>query len=150
MNYVTELKEIPAMMVASIRYKGKYADMGKYIGTLYKAIKGNGDGAPICLMHDDDYKEEADLEICVPIKKEIRAQNITVKKLPAIKALCTMHEGSYDDFNLAYKTLTDYARDNKLEMKTPSRQKYIKGPGMIFRGNESKYITEIIIPIEEA
>lgn len=151
MNYVTEIKEIPAMMVASVRYKGKYQDMGKYMGIIYKAIKGNGDGAPVCLMYDDDYKEdEADLEICVPIKKEIRAQGITVKKLPAIKALCTTHEGSYGSFNLAYKTVTDYARNNHLIMKTPSRQKYIKGPGMIFRGNEAKYITEIIIPVEEA
>ena len=150
MNYVTKIKEIPAMTVASIRYKGKYQDMGKYMGSLYKAVKGNAAGAPICLMYDDDYKEdEADLEICVPIKKEIRAQGITVKKLPAVKALCTIHEGSYSSFNLAYKTLTDYARNNHLEMKTPSIQKYIKGPGMIFRGNESTYITEIIIPIEE-
>jgi DNA-binding transcriptional MerR regulator len=150
MNYVTEMKEIPAVLVAAIRYKGKYDDMGKYIGTLYKAVKGNAAGVPLCLLYDDDYTEEADIEVCVPIKKEIRAQNISVKKLPAIKALCTTHEGSYDSFNLAYKTLTDYVRENKLEMKTPSRQVYIKGPGMIFRGNEAKYITEIIIPIEEA
>jgi DNA-binding transcriptional MerR regulator len=150
MNYVTEMKEIPAMMVAAIRYKGKYSDMGKYIGTIYKAIKGNVAGVPLCLLYDDDYTEEADIEVCVPIKKEIRAQNIAVKKLAATKAICTTHEGSYDDFNLAYKTLTDYAREHKLEMKTPSRQVYIKGPGMIFRGNESKYITEILIPIEKA
>ncbi|NLI92146.1 MAG: MerR family transcriptional regulator, partial [Peptococcaceae bacterium] len=26
---------------------------------------------------------------------------------------------------------------------------YLKGPGMIFKGNPNKYLTEIVIPIEQ-
>ena len=66
----------------------------------------------------------------------------------AVKAICTTHIGSYESINLAYKALTDYAAANRLETFTPSREVYIKGPGMIFKGNPNKFITELIIPIK--
>ncbi|WP_282432346.1 MULTISPECIES: hypothetical protein [unclassified Dehalobacter] len=36
MNYNIEMKEFEEMTVAAIRYKGRYSDVGKYIGTIYK------------------------------------------------------------------------------------------------------------------
>jgi DNA-binding transcriptional MerR regulator len=150
MNYQIEVKEIAPVSVASIRYKGKYSDVGKYIGTLYKAVKGDAAGAPIQLYHDAEYMEEgADLELCVPTKKAVSHPDVTVKKLPAVRALCTTHVGSYEKLNLAYKALVDYANEHRLNCATPSREIYVKGPGMIFKGNEENYVTEIIIPIEE-
>ncbi len=150
MNYQIEVKEIAPISVASIRYKGKYSDVGKYIGTLYKAVKGDAAGAPIQLYHDAEYMEDgADLELCVPTKKNVSHPDVTVKKLPTIKALCTTHVGSYEKLNLAYKALVDYANEHSLNCVTPSREIYVKGPGMIFKGNEENYVTEIIIPIEE-
>ena len=35
-----------------------------------------------------------------------------------------------------------------LQPGVPSREIYIKGPGMIFRGNPKKYLTEIQVPVE--
>ncbi len=150
MNYQIEVKEIAPITVASIRYKGKYSDVGKYIGILYKAVKGDVAGAPIQCYHDAEYMEEgADLELCLPTKKMISHPDVMGKKLPAIKAICTTHVGSYEKLNLAYKALVDYANEHHLNCITPSREIYVKGPGMIFRGNEDNYITEIIIPYEE-
>lgn len=150
MNYEIEVREIAPVNVASIRYNGKYSDVGKYIGTLYKAVKGGADGAPIQLYYDAGYMEEgADMEICVPIKKSVDHPGVAMKKLPAIRALCTTHVGSYEKFNLAYKALMDYANEHHLKFTTPSREIFIKGPGMIFKGNEENYVTEIIIPVEE-
>lgn len=150
MNYQIKEKEIAAVTVAAIRYKGKYSDVGKYIGILYKAVKGDAAGAPIQCYHDAEYMEEgADLELCLPTKKRISHPDVTAKQLPAIKAICTTHTGSYEKLNLAYKALMDYANEHHLNCTTPSREIYVKGPGMIFKGNEDNYITEIIIPYEE-
>ena len=150
MNYEIEVKEIAPVSVASIRYKGKYSDVGKYIGTLYKVVKGDAAGAPIQLYHDAEYMEDgADLELCVPTEKAVSHPDVALKKLPAVRALCTTHAGSYEKLNLAYKALMDYANENHLNFTTPSREIYVKGPGMIFKGNEENYVTEIIIPIEE-
>jgi effector-binding domain-containing protein len=56
---------------------------------------------------------------------------------------------SYETLNLAYKAVLDYAKEHSLECKLPSSEIYHKGPGMIFRGNPNKYVTEIVIPIEQ-
>jgi len=150
MDYQVEVKVFEPVTVASIRFKGQYSDIGKYIGTIYKAVKNNAAGTPFSLYYDGEYKEEADIELCVPTQKMIQDTSITARKLDAIKAICTTHRGSYDSLNLAYKALMDYAAENKLTCNIPSREIYIKGPGMLFKGNENNYITEIIIPIEEA
>lgn len=149
MDYSVEIKEFSPITVASVRYQGRYDEMGKHIGTIYKAVKGNSGGAPIALYHDDEVKEVADIEVCVPVSKSISSKNIQCKTLPAIKAIITTHKGGYGSINLAYKALIDYANAHKLILKTPSRDTYVKGPGMIFKGNENNYITEVIIPFEE-
>ncbi|MEN6463122.1 MAG: MerR family transcriptional regulator, partial [Syntrophomonas sp.] len=46
MDYQVEVKVFEPVTVASIRFKGKYCDVGKYIGTIYKAVKNNAAGAP--------------------------------------------------------------------------------------------------------
>lgn len=149
MSYKIEVKEIAPVTVASIRYKGKYSDVGTYIGKIYKTVKNNGAGAPFNCYYDAEFKEEADIETCVPTTKLINDSSILAKNLPAIKAICTTHTGSYDQLNLAYKALFDYANEHNIICLTPSREVYIKGPGIIFKGNPSNYLTEIIIPIEE-
>jgi len=148
MNYKIEVKDFQPVTVESIRYKGKYSDVGKYIGKIYKAAKGNTSGKPFNCYHDTEFKENADIEICVPTIKLISSYNITAKKLPAIKAICTTHLGSYESLNFAYKALIDYATNHNIKCLTPSREVYVKGPGMIFKGNPNKFITEIIIPFE--
>lgn len=47
-------------------------------------------GASIQLYHDAEYMEDgADLELCVPTKKDVSHPDVTVKKLPGVRALCT-------------------------------------------------------------
>lgn len=148
MEYKIGVKTIEPVTVGSIRYKGKYSDVGKYIGKIYKALKGNAKGSPFNCYYDGEYKEEAYIEVCVPTSKSIKHPDITVKELPQIKALCTTHIGTYDSLNVAYKALFDYAEENNIKYTIPSREIYVKGPGMIFKGNPNKYVTEIIIPIQ--
>lgn len=149
MEYEIKIKEIPSIRVACIRYQGKYNEVGKYIGKLYKAIKGKQIGEPFNLYYDTEYKEIADIELCVPIKETAIIQEVEVKTLPKIKAASTIHIGSYETLNHAYKAILDYANDKQLEYVVPSREIYYRGPGMIFKGNVEKYKTEILLPIQE-
>lgn len=148
MDYKIEIKEFEAINVASIRFKGAYSDVGKHIKIIYKAVKDKANGAPFSCYFDDDFKEIADIELCVPIKGIVTSPEVASKKLLGIKALCTTHTGSYETINFAYKALLDYAKEKGIECKLPSREIYHKGPGMIFKGNPDNYITEIAIPIE--
>jgi effector-binding domain-containing protein len=38
--------------------------------------------------------------------------------------------------------------DKGLKMQIPTREIYVKGPGMIFKGNPNNYLTEIQIPVQ--
>ncbi|KJS21723.1 MAG: MerR family transcriptional regulator [Clostridiaceae bacterium BRH_c20a] len=147
MEYKINFKEFAAITVSSIRFKGKYSDVGKYIGTIYKEVKGKAVGEPFCCHYDDDFKEDADIEICVQTKGTVTGKHTKSKQFPPIKAICATHIGGYDTINLAYKALLDYAKEHDIECKVPSREMYHKGPGMIFKGNPNKYVTEIAIPI---
>lgn len=149
MEYQVVRKELTPILAASIRYMGSYQDVGDYIGKIYKEIKGNSAGAPFNLYYDSDYQEKADIELCVPVKKMISSNAVNVRRLPGEKVISTIHKGSYPALGMAYKTLLDYAQENHLTLKTPSRELYLKGPGMIFKGNENHYLTEVMIPYEE-
>jgi effector-binding domain-containing protein len=42
----------------------------------------------------------------------------------------------------------EYLKSHKLEPLSPTREVYLKGPGMIFRGNPRKYLTEIQVLVD--
>lgn len=147
LTYKVEISYMPPVKVASLRYKGRYSDVGKYIKTIYKEIKGNAKGIPFCIYYDGEYSEIANIEVCIPIKKMINSNIVNIKEIPEIEGIKTIHYGSYSEIKNAYKAVFDYQSKNKLNCPSHSREIYLKGPGMIFRGNLDKYITEIIIPI---
>lgn len=150
MSYKIEVKTFEPVLVASIRFKGKYQDISNYIGKLYGAVKNKAAGAPFNLYYDCEYREtDADIEICIPVKEPVSGAGVETRRLPAMKAIVTMHVGPYEKLGEAYKALTDYATEQHFEMKTPARETYVKGPSMLFKGNPNKYETEIAIQIAQ-
>ncbi len=147
-KYKFEIKSFPALRVASLRAHVPYGQTGEHFAQLYKAVKGDADGVPFNLYYDGEHADPADLETCIPLKDSAHPSGVTVRTVPACRALCTVHTGPYDTLNLAYKALIDYANEQGLQLETPSREFYRKGPGMIFKGDPSKYETEIAIPLK--
>ncbi len=148
MNYQIEVKTFEPVLVAAIRFKGRYDDIGKYFGRLYATVKDKAAGAPFNLYYDGEYREtDADIEVCVPVKETVSGSGVTTRRLPAVKAVATTHAGPYEKLGEAYKAVTDYAAAHHLETETPSRETYVKGPGMMFKGNPNKYETEVAITV---
>lgn len=143
MEHQISIKEIPDIKVISVRFKGKYQEIGLYFGQLYKKAKGQSNGSPFALYYDEEYCEIADIEACLPVKSHQESKNIKGGQY-----LTTIHQGSYNTLHQGYKDLMDYAEAHNIKITTPSREIYLKGPGMIFKGNPKNYLTEIAIPIE--
>ena len=146
-----EIEEVQLddLLIAGIRWKGRYDESGAYFGKLYKAMARHACGKPLGLYHDPDYVEEgADIECCVPVRKGSDTGDIKVYKLTGGKAISLLYKGPYPDIGRAYERVFGYAKDKKLVLKTPSRLVYRKGPGMIFKGNPKNYITELQVLIE--
>ena len=150
MDYKVEIRELEPTLIASIRFKGRYEDTGKYFAKLFGTVKDKATGAPFNLYYDGEYREtDADIEVCVPVREPVSGAEVKTRSLPAMRAIVTTHVGPYDKLGDAYKAVTDYAEANHLEMKTPSRETYVKGPGMIFKGNPNRYETEIAVEIAQ-
>jgi len=97
----------------------------------------------------DPKSKIGELELCVPTSETPNENGITVKEMPRITAVCVTHIGSYDTMQNAYEAIDRYAQENNLTLQPPFREIYIKGPGMLLKGNPNKYITEILFPIKE-
>lgn len=145
-EYKIDIKDIEAVRAACIRFRGAYQDTGTYLSKIYRALKGHAQGVPFNCYYDSGYTEVADIEVCIPTNKFVNSDGIETKELPKCKAICTVHRGSYDFFNYAYKAVLDYANKKNLEHGLPTREIYHKGPGMLFMGNPNKYLTEIVVP----
>lgn len=148
-DYEVNEKTLDSQLVLSVRYKGAYDECGKYMGELYKQAKGQNKDGPFNRYYDEGYEEVADVEVCLPIKKEVKTTgDIEVKTLPSEEGIAVIHIGPYDQIGGAYQALADYASEKGLDLDVPCREYYLKGPGMLFRGNPNKYVTEVFMPIK--
>lgn len=145
--YEIVVKEIKAIPVISIRFQGQYQDLGSYIPLLRRIAKSGCDGNPLNCYFDEECKETADMEICLPVKRPIRCAETAYKILPAIKAVTVVHIGAYESLNYAYKAIYDFSNKQSIQLCTPSRELYEKGPDTGSWGHPDQYRTEIQVPV---
>lgn len=150
MEYHIEIKNIESMRVAYMKYKGMVTEANKVFPNVFKSIHGKTTGAPFFnYLSIDSTTKIGDMELCVPTAETPVGNGIEIKKIPSINAVCVTHIGSYETLNKAYEAINKYAIDNELKLSPPFREIFIKGPGMILKGNPDKYITEIQFPMKE-
>ena len=148
--FAVEEKIFEPMLIAGIRMKGKYSDCGAGFARLGKAVGRYICGKPLNLYYDGEYREDdADFEPCVPIRREVDMDGISVHTLPGGRSLALMHRGPYDQLGRSYAKILKVAGERNLNLALPSREVYIKGPGMIFKGNPKNYLTEIQLPFKD-
>jgi effector-binding domain-containing protein len=144
-----EEKVLAPILVACIRTRGKYSDCGKLFGTLFRGAGRMAGGSPMLLHHDTEYKEEdADFEVCLPLKASRMVKGASVRELPGGRCISLIHRGPYEELGRSYGRIMVYMKEKGYAVVVPSREVYIRGPGMIFRGNPKKYITEIQVMVE--
>ncbi len=142
--------DIPDLLVATIRFQGKYEEVGKAFGKLFKNCGRAYAGSNFSLYYQAEFQEIADIEAGISLKKEIKKEGIACKVLPGGKALSTIHQGPYTTVGESYKRILDFKNQNNLKTMLPTRELYLKGPGMILRGNPLKYVTELQMFLDES
>ena len=139
-----EEKTLADMLVAGLRFKGRYEEVGKKLGTLGRLVGRAIAGGPCSLYYDAEFKEtDADIEVAFPVRAQVRADGIDCRVLPGGRAVTLVHRGPYEEIGRTYRRIFDYMGERKLRPSVPSREVYLKGPGMLFAGNPKKYLTEI-------
>jgi DNA-binding transcriptional MerR regulator/effector-binding domain-containing protein len=144
------LKDLPSVLVAGLRWRGRYAETGVMLGRVCRKFGRHAVDAPLNLYYDEDYREEdADVESCIPVRPVDEAQGFTVHTLVGGPALSLLHRGPYSELSRSYTRIMSAMQERGLEGCAPVREIYRKGPGMLFKGNPKSYLTEIQILVVE-
>jgi DNA-binding transcriptional MerR regulator len=145
-SYKIVEKAIPQIQIAGIRIKGVYSDSEKAFAKLGKSLGRLICGKAMNLFYDSEYKEEdADFESSYPVSKTVTGTDVNCRKLAGGHAVTLIHRGPYSTLGRSYARVFSHVRDKGYEPISPSREIYVKGPGMLFRGNPGRYLTEIQI-----
>ncbi|MEO1481016.1 MAG: MerR family transcriptional regulator [Myxococcota bacterium] len=137
-------RELSPTLFAGVRMRGKYAQIAQAFKTVGRRaglrIMGPGTG----LFYDEGYEEEsADFEGGFPVRSEVIHEDIDCRILSGGTAMVATHVGPYETIHMTYQFLVQEMERRGLKSTRPSREVYLKGPGMIFRGNPARYQTEI-------
>jgi effector-binding domain-containing protein len=150
MNYVVGIKDIEPVRVAAMCYKGIVTEASRVFPNVFKAINGKANGAPFFCYHAINQETKiGEMELCVPTAETPNGNGVSVKDMPRIKAVCVTHVGSYETMQYAYEAIDRYVQEKNLTLQPPFREVFIKGPGILIKGNPNKYITEILFPLKE-
>lgn len=140
-------RDVPDTWACGIRYTGAYADIGKYYAELFKKVGRFCAGRPFAIYYDCEYKESADIEAAVSVRKEVAVPGVSCRMLNGGHFVSIIHRGPYETIGEAYKAAFEYIAGKNLAAKGPTREIYLKGPGMIFTRDPHKFVTEIMIPV---
>ena len=145
-NFDIEEKEVETILIAGWRMKGKYSDIGNGFSKLGKKYGRHINGKALGLYYDGEYKEvDADFEACFPIRKGQESDGFSVRELRGGRCASIIHKGSYENIGDSYAKVFSYVNEKGYKKLLPTREVYLKGPGMIFKGNPKNYLTEIQI-----
>ena len=145
-----EPESIPDSLICGIRFKGKYNEVGGRIGVLFRKCGRQATGRPFALYYDGEFKEEdADIEVCVEVKKKTAAEGIDCRELKGGKAVAVIHQGPYKTIGKSYQKIFEYCAEKRLTPLFPTREQYLKSPGVIFKGNPKRYLTKLILLVKE-
>lgn len=141
-------KTLPDIIFAGHRFRGTYDSVGIAFKTCARAAGRYIAGPAMSLYYDGEYKErDADIEGGFPVSQSIKSTEVNCRILAGGKAITLIHKGSYDTLSKSYEKLYNYIEEKKFNVALPTREVYIKGPGMFFRGNPDKYITELQVMV---
>lgn len=150
-NMVNKVQEktLGPVLVAGIRMKGRYQDCRQGFAKIGRSMGRWINGKALLLCYDSEYREDdADFEACMPVSQRKEAAGISVRELPGGKCVSLVHQGPYEQLGRSYAEILRYINEQKDTMILPTREIYVKCPGMIFRGNPKNYVTEIQILIQ--
>jgi effector-binding domain-containing protein len=146
---IVEEKMLDDVLIAGLRFHGKYEDVGKRIGELARVVGRFVAGGAFSLYYDAEYKEEdADIEVALPVRKPVRAQKVDCRILTGGCAVTVIHRGPYSEVGHHTNTCSTTWARRAYPPVTPSREVYLKGPAMLIAGNPRKYLTELQVLVK--
>ena len=83
-------KTVDDTLVATIRFQGKYEEIGDYFTKLEDVVGPHTDGGRIVI-----YRGGGTMEVCLPVREPVESGEVTSRVLEGGEVLCTTFRGTY-------------------------------------------------------
>ncbi len=156
-NYEVILKPVSSQLVAAtVGVIPNYDECGAIFDRMFEeafsyvfsqGIKQVGSG--ISIYHDTKLRDRyIPVEAAAPIYEKIpNSENVWVYELPGIEEMaCVVHHGAFSSLGKAYNALLEWVEKNGYQIVGSTREIYLEYEK---DGDESKYVTEIQVPVEK-
>jgi effector-binding domain-containing protein len=154
MSYEVTIKEVPDVLVASIRTRVPMVTVGKEIEEAFARLAGFvmpvgfGTGMPGVVMYEKPtggLDDEIELEVVMPIRENAEPPDgIRVRVLEGGCVASTLHRGPYDQVGPAYEVLGAWIPEHRHDIVGPPREFYLNDPREV---GEDRALTEVQFPI---
>lgn len=155
------LRAVPAVEVYSVRER--VPQLGAPMQALFEkaeavvaAAQARDPASPFTIFHDPDYREaDVDVEVCIPVKKDL--DRLVTRVVPASAAMsCITYHGPYEQTPLLYSQLLQWLDRSGMRMSGPLREVYhrygadqvgYRLPASVLTNNSAEYVTELQAPV---
>lgn len=134
-------KKAGNVLVAGIRVKAKYEEMGRLFGEIAGKYGDIIVGTGMCLYYEIGFSEIADYEICFPVREKRECNGVNVREIIGGKYVSLTYKGKYENSESAWKSVFEYIGMKGYKPILPSREIYLVSPNET--NNPEEYVTEI-------
>jgi effector-binding domain-containing protein len=148
---VIDVAAQPALIVkADVLSSEVGQKIGPMYGQLFAYTSTNNisfTGAPFAVYYSYDPKGNTSFEARCPVRSGTKGNDsIIYKEFPAMKAVCTIYQGSYETMGPVYAKIQEYIATNKLKPTGITWEVYLTDPSTVKDPAENR--TMIYFPVE--
>lgn len=134
--YRVIVRQADEQAVLSIREKRPIGELSQAAATAIPELLGylgeigvRPAGHPLCVYHDEEIRDELDLELMIPTVKHVAGKGrMNGRMLPAATLAATLHSGPYTTIGGAYRALATWMQERGHESAGGPRETYLLGP----------------------
>jgi DNA-binding transcriptional MerR regulator/effector-binding domain-containing protein len=157
------LRELAGIEVYSVR--ARVPHLGDCVQAMFEAAEAavagaRADASPLLIFHDVEYVEEqADVEVCIPVKTP-RPVQLATRVLPAVaRAGCVTYRGPYQQTPGLYQAMSRWIERSGFAIAGPLREVYhrfgadqsgYRLPQHMLAADSADYVTELQVPVATA
>ncbi|NTX07350.1 MerR family transcriptional regulator [Myxococcus sp. CA040A] len=136
---------LPAARVAVHRARGRYSDASVAFPRLFAACGPHVAGAPFCLLHEAEYREEdADVSWCVPLAPGATPRGVTIEEVPEVQAVTLVHSGAPQSVGPSWARLFASLHSKERTPALPLRETFLR----VDTQESASWLTELALPWE--
>ena len=118
-------KALDETLVGQVRIHGEVTDLADVFVELNTITGDLATGSPIVIHHWGVGDESGhDMDVCIPIKEELKGTDINISVLPARDAMTIMHRGPYSEIGNSYTKVTRHTYERGHPIAESTREVY--------------------------